>query len=130
MNFCENEFVSAHDIANLRESVGWNRMESCYEDPLMVSFYHIAVYDNELLVGYVDCASNGVTDAYIQDLVVHPDYQNRGIGTELMNRMISYLKTKGIYMISVIYDDSLSPFYNRFGFAEMRCGQMEMFDCR
>ena len=44
------------------------------------------------MFGYIDCVSNGVTDAYIQDLMVHPAYQGRGIGTELMNKMISHLK--------------------------------------
>ena len=39
------------------------------------------------LLGYVDCVSNGVTDAYIQDLMVHPEYQGKGVGTELMNQM-------------------------------------------
>jgi GNAT superfamily N-acetyltransferase len=73
--------------------------------------------------------SNGVTDAYIQDLMVHPDYQGQGIGTELMNRMIAYLKTHHIYMISVIYEPALSSFYRRFGFFEMLSGQLETFKC-
>ena len=69
-----NENVSAKALSDLRESVGWNRMEKEYETPLMTSYYHIAVYVKDELVGYIDCVSNGVTDAYIQDLMVHPDY--------------------------------------------------------
>ena len=59
-----NEKVSVKALADLRESVGWNRMEREYNDPLMTSYYHIAVYENEKLIGYIDCVSNGVTDAY------------------------------------------------------------------
>lgn len=122
-----NEKVSAKELADLREAVGWNRMEKEYSSPLMTSFYHIAAYENEKLIGYIDSVSNGVTDAYIQDLMVSPDCQGKGIGTELMNKMIKYLKEKNIYMISVVYEESLKPFYERFGFNNMLCGQMETY---
>ena len=114
-------------MADLRESVGWNRMEKEYGNPLMTSFFHIAVYDGDLLVGFIDSVSNGVTDAYIQDLIVRPDYQGKGIGTDLMKKMIASLKEKHIYMISVIFEESLKPFYDRFGFNTMLCGQMETY---
>ena len=122
-----NETVSAKALSDLRESVGWNRMENEYTNPLMKSYYHIAVYVKDELVGYNDCVSNGVTDAYIQDLMVHPDYQGKGVGTDLMNKMIMYLKEKRIYMISVVFEESLKPFYDKFGFYNMLCGQMETF---
>ena len=121
--------IEAKAIGDLRESVGWNRMEQVYRDPRLQSFWCIGVYDGEKLVGYVDCVSNGVTDAYIQDLMVHPSYQGQGIGTQLMTRMIEYLKCKGIYMISVIYEDSLKPFYEKFGFCGMLSGQMQTYSC-
>ena len=124
-----NEAVSVKELADLRESIGWNRMENEYKNPLLTSYYHIAVYEKEVLIGYIDCVSNGVTDAYIQDLMVHPDYQRRGIGTELMTIMINYLKQKHIYMISVVFEENLKPFYEKFGFFNMLCGQMETYDC-
>lgn len=123
-----NETVSAKDLSDLREAVGWNRMEDEYSNPLMTSYYHIAVYEDGKLVGYIDSVSNGVTDAYIQDLMVHPDYQGKGLGTELMNQMITYLKENRIYIISVVFEESLKPFYDRFGFSSMLCGQMETYN--
>ncbi len=122
-----NEKVSAKALADLRGSVGWNRMESAYQSPLMTSYYHIAAYEEGKLIGYIDSVSNGVTDAYIQDLMVCPDHQGKGIGTALMDQMIGYLKEKRIYMISVVYEESLQPFYERFGFYPMLCGQMETY---
>ena len=122
-----NESILPEAMADLRESVGWNRMEKEYGNPLMTSFFHIAVYDEDQLVGYVDSVSNGVTDAYIQDLIVRPDYQGKGIGTDLMKKMIASLKEKHIYIISVIFEERLKPFYDRFGFNTMLCGQMETY---
>ena len=122
-----NESISPEAMADLRESVGWNRMEKEYGNPLMTSLFHIAVYDGDQLVGFVDSVSNGVTDAYIQDLIVRPDYQGKGIGTDLMKKMIASLKEKHIYIISVIFEERLKPFYDRFGFNTMLCGQMETY---
>lgn len=127
MVFKFNEKVSEKALADLRESVGWNRMEKEYNNPLITSYYHIAVYENEKLIGYIDSVSNGVTDAYIQDLMVCPDHQGKGIGTDLMNKMIESLKEKHIYIISVVYEERLKPFYEQFGFYNMLCGQMETY---
>jgi predicted N-acetyltransferase YhbS len=55
-------------------------------------------------------------------------YQRCGIGTELMNRMIVCLKKKKIFMISVIFDESLREFYHRFGFFDMLAGQLQTFE--
>ena len=60
--------------------------------------------------------------------MVHPYYQGKGIGTELMNRTISYLKERKIYMISVVFEEKLLPFYKRFGFFNMLCGQMQTYE--
>jgi ribosomal protein S18 acetylase RimI-like enzyme len=129
MIYIENDNISAKYIADLRESVGWNRMEQHYSSPLLTSFLHISCYDGERLVGYADSVSNGLTDAYIQDVMVHPDYQGKGIGTELMKRMIARLKERKIYMISCIYGEpELSSFYKRFGFTEMLCGQLQTYE--
>ena len=128
MIYIENAPTSAKQIADLREAVGWNRMESCYKNELMTSYFHISVYDGDKLIGYIDAVSNGVTDAYIQDLMVNPEYQGKGIGTELMNRTIANLKTRKIYMISVVFEEKLLPFYKRFGFFKMLCGQMQTYE--
>jgi GNAT superfamily N-acetyltransferase len=128
LTYQDNTPVPAKQIAELRRSVGWNGMESCYSDPRMTSYYYIACYDDDKLIGYVDTVSNGVTDAYIQDLMVDPAYQGQGIGTELMNRIISICKKNRIYMISVVYEEKLLPFYKRFGFFQMLCGQIQTFE--
>lgn len=44
MTYIFNKPVSVKALADLRESVGWNRMESEYKNPLLTSYYHIAVY--------------------------------------------------------------------------------------
>ena len=127
MIFKTNEKVPADLLSSLRESVGWNRMEKELSNPNLTSFCHISAYEENELIGYIDCISNSVTDAYIQDLMVKPEYQGKGIGTKLMNMMIDYLKDHHIYMISVLFDESLKSFYEKFGFYTMLSGQMETY---
>ena len=122
-----NEKVSVIAMSDLRGSEGRIRLEIGNKNTLMTQNYHIAVYENDKLIGYIDSVSNGVSDAYIQDLMVCPDYQGKGIGTDLMDKMIEYLKKKRIYMISVVYEECLKPFYEQFGFYNMLCGQMETY---
>ena len=128
LTYIENEPTSVKALADLRRSVGWNGIEDLLNNPLMISYYHIACYDGDKLVGYVDTTSNGVTDAYIQDLTVDPAYQGQGIGTELMNRIIARLRENKIFMISVIFDEPLLPFYKRFGFYPMLSGQLQTYE--
>ncbi len=44
MTYIYNETVPVKAFADLRESVGWNRMENEYKNPLLTSYCHIAVY--------------------------------------------------------------------------------------
>lgn len=116
--------VEPAQIAQLRKAVGWNGMEDSYKKSLANSFFYICCYDNDNLIGFLDVVSNGVTDAYIQDVVVNPSYQGKCIGTELMNMAIDKLKNEGIYAISVLFDKNLLSYYQRFGFHIMMSGQM------
>lgn len=119
--------VSPATLADLRASVGWNRMERDLADPRLRNAFHLCAFDGERLVGYAAVVGNGVTDAYIQDVMVRPDHQHQGIGTQLMERALSRLEADGVYMVSVIYgEEALRPFYEKFGFTTMRCGQREM----
>ena len=129
MKFEYNKPVPVKALTDLRQSVGWNKMVNEYKNPLLTSYFHIAVYEDEMLIAYVDCVSNGVTDAYIQDLMICPSYQGKGLGTVLMNKMIDYLREKHIYMISVIFEESLKPFYEKLGFNNMLSGQIQTYDC-
>ncbi|MBM7704338.1 GNAT family N-acetyltransferase [Metabacillus iocasae] len=69
--------------------------------------------DTNQVVGFITAISDGVLSAYIPFLEVLPAYKNRGIGKELVDRMLKELDT--IYMIDLCCDDALVPYYERFG---------------
>jgi len=72
--------------------------------------------DGDQCVGFINALSDGVLCAYVPLLEVLPPYQGRGIGTELVRRMMRRLA--GMYALDVVCDASLAPFYARLGFAQ------------
>ena len=65
------------------------------------------------VVGFITALSDGVSAAYIPHLEVLPDYQRYGIGSELVNLMLQTLQN--LYMVDLICDAHVQPFYERFG---------------
>jgi len=73
----------------------------------------VARNGTEMVVGFITAISDGISCAYIPHLEVLPDYQGHGIGTELVKRMLARLRH--LYMIDLVCDPALQPFYERLG---------------
>lgn len=73
----------------------------------------LARIDDSMVVGFITAISDGISCAYIPHLEVLPEYQGRGIGTELVVRMLARLRH--LYMIDLVCDPSLQAFYERIG---------------
>lgn len=127
MEYKMNGKITPRQISELRKAVGWNGMQNSYKLSLKNSYIYFCCFDNDKLIGFLDVVSNGVTDAYIQDVIVHPEYQGKGIGTELMNQAITKLTSDKIYAVSVLFEERLLNFYKKFGFNIIMAGQMETF---
>ncbi len=69
--------------------------------------------DNLQVVGFISAISDDVLAAFIPNLEVLPDYQGRGIGSELTKRMLTSLNY--LYSIDLMCDDDIIPFYKRLG---------------
>ena len=81
---------------------------------ILANSYKIVLARNEeKVVGFVTSVSDGVSAAYIPHLEVLPAYQNRGIGSELVRRLLNQLGD--LYMIDLVCDPQLQPYYERFG---------------
>lgn len=65
------------------------------------------------VVGFITAITDGVLAAYIPLLEVLPAYQQRGIGQELVKRLLQHLHN--FYMIDLLCDEELQPFYERAG---------------
>lgn len=111
-----------NDVTNIRPEqlsggfwVGWPQHPSPerHLDILRGSYAVWLALDGELVVGFINAVSDGVLSAYIPLLEVLPEYQSRGIGGELVRRMLDRLDH--LYMIDLVCDEHLQPYYERFG---------------
>ncbi|WP_163102370.1 GNAT family N-acetyltransferase [Peribacillus alkalitolerans] len=80
----------------------------------------VLAVDEEIdrVVGFITAISDGVLSAYIPLLEVLPEFQNRGIGAQLVKRMIGELNE--IYMIDLLCDENLQPYYEKLGMSKSR----------
>ena len=69
------------------------------------------------VVGFVTAITDHQLSAYIPFLEVRTEYQHRGIGSQLVRRMIARLG--GLYMIDLVCDPDLQPFYASLGMQPM-----------
>jgi GNAT superfamily N-acetyltransferase len=100
--------------------VGWKERPSSQAALRAVKNSHayvVARSDSEgtkgRVVGFASAISDGVLCAYIPLLEVLPEFQRRGVGTEVMWRLLAELK--GLRMIDLVCDPEVQPFYERLG---------------
>lgn len=91
-------------------------------DQLRLSFRNsqVPVYamDGGRCVGTARALSDGVCNAYVVDVWTRSDYRNRGIASEMMNRIISACPGQHIYL----FTDDAVEFYAKLGFGQRPVG--------
>ncbi|MFZ5475229.1 MAG: GNAT family N-acetyltransferase [Myxococcota bacterium] len=82
--------VPADQLATLFAAVAFSRERDAATLTAMVegSRWIVSAWDGERLVGFARALSDGVQNAYVSTVCVLPDYQRRGIGRELMRRLL------------------------------------------
>lgn len=115
------EFKDTHDFSKeelqaLFLSVDWS--SGHFPDKLVKAMRGFSTvysaWDADRLIGLICALDDGVMTAYIHYLLVRPEYQGRGVGKELVERMKAryrdYLRT-----VLVAYDEEIG-FYEACGF--------------
>ena len=84
----------------------------------LVGSYRVVLAHREMrVVGFANAISDGVSTAFVPWLEVLPSYQGRGVGRELVTRLLAQLH--GLYSIDLTCDSPLVPFYRSLGFSEL-----------
>lgn len=109
------------DFNLLFDSVGWDAHDkNISKKALDNTFYSISIYDDEKIVGYGRIIGDGICYLYIHDIMVRPEYQNKKIGTMVMNKLLEKIKevkndneNLRVYLGAV---KGKETFYEKFGF--------------
>jgi GNAT superfamily N-acetyltransferase len=78
------------------------------------STHVVLAVEGAAVVGFANAISDGVLSAYIPLLEVLPTYRGNGTGSRLIELLLEALG--GLYMVDVMCDDDVRPFYARLGF--------------
>jgi len=70
------------------------------------------------LVGFLRIVTDHAYFYYLCDVMVHPDWQGRGLGTRLVESAVTECRRRGYMKIFLTALPGLEPFYSRFGFRE------------
>lgn len=113
------------EFVRLRALMGWGAItEQQARLSIERSLEFAVIYDAEKLVAMGRVIGDGALFFYLQDVVVHPDYQRRGMGTAVMHSLEQYLQreAKAGATVALLAAQGREGFYERFGYLR-RTGQ-------
>jgi GNAT superfamily N-acetyltransferase len=104
----------------LFETTGWDPEHQVTSNQLAEalanSWYVVAAYDGEQLVGFGRVVTDRTMHAMIYDLIVHPAYQNRGLGTQILEQLVARCLEARIRDIQLFCARGKRTFYEKRGF--------------
>ena len=119
MEIREYKTYCRDEIINLYKSTGWKNyleregvLQQAYADSLCA----LGAYDGEKLIGILRAVGDGKTIVYVQDILVLPQYQRKGVGTKLMRALMD--RFPDVYQMILMTDDTRATraFFRSAGF--------------
>ncbi len=108
------------DYWDLFQTTGWNQKYNFsikdLANAIQSSWYSTSIYDSDILIGFGRIIADGVHHALIVDLIIHPDYQGQGLGSKLLERLVTKCKDNKIRDIQLFAAKDKFAFYEKFGF--------------
>ena len=109
------------EILRLYTSVGWTNytdnpemLRNAYLNSLKI----YGAYVDDKLIGIIRVVGDGYSVIFIQDLLVHPEFQRKGVGTLLLKRVLC--EYDSVYQKHLITEDTEKTilFYKSLGFVD------------
>ena len=117
----ENRKIKVDEFQQMRATTGWAMLEdSVVERGLEKDLHSVCVSYNGKLIGIGRVIGDGAMYFYIQDIIVIPEYQKKGIGNLIMENIEDYIQknTFNNSFIGLMAANGVKGFYNRYGFVE------------
>ena len=115
----KQEIVKLEDVLHLYQAVGWTNytdQSEMLEQALSHSLAMYLAFDGEKIVGLIRLIGDGFSSVLVQDLIVLPIYQRKGIGSALMKEALE--DYKDVYQVQLVTDQTERTlgFYRSMGF--------------
>ncbi|MGY3704534.1 GNAT family N-acetyltransferase [Vagococcus martis] len=122
--------IKREQLELLYDSVGWiayTKDLKGLEQALVNSLYVVSAWHEEQLVGLIRVIGDGQTILYVQDMLIHPDYQRQKIGTTLMSDILETYKHVRQKVLLTVDEPDVRGFYESFGFESCDKGSTVAF---
>ena len=107
--------ISAHDVRRLYDGAGWwPGWDHAEIGRAVEASVAVGAWDGQRLVGFARAISDGVHRAYVEDVVIDPDYRGQRIGERVVEALIELLE--GVHIVSLFCEPDRVRFYARSGF--------------
>ena len=116
ISISETRNIDQQQIIELYKANKWssaNRPVDLYNG-LMNSHSLVSAWNGDRLVGIGNAISDGHLVVYYPHLLVHPNYQGKGIGQKIMAKMQE--KYESFHMQMLTADEKAIDFYEKMGF--------------
>ena len=114
--------ITVEDFNFLRKSVGWSEIEAKLASKTVENalFIVTAICEGKT-IGLTRVSGDGGYVVFITDVIVQPDYQNQGIGKQLMAKAMDFIKETFLEKGQNVFVNLMSAkgresFYEKFGF--------------
>lgn len=117
----EHRLPTPEEHRRIALSVGW---EHGFNWPALLASLDallagIVALDGDTVVGMGRLVGDGQMYFYIQDVAVVPDYQGLGIGQQIVDSLLEYIRehAPGPVFVGLFATDAALPLYERNGFS-------------
>ena len=125
--------LSAEDFVRLKVAAGFKeRPLPQVEKALKNGLFNVSAICDGQVVGMGRLVGDGAMYWYLQEIVVLPEYQGKGIGKSIVNRLLEHIRSAA--MPGTIIDIGLTavkgkePFYEKFGFLVRSTGMGQLME--
>ena len=124
---------SADEFASLRSLIGWrNSSLSAIRQSIDSSLFWVSLYKNNELIGCGRIVGDGAMYFYVQDIIVHPQHQNCGLGTIIMTSINQYIEQtcQPGTTVGLLAATGKEAFYEKHGFVARDGNTLGLGMCR
>ena len=114
------------ELLDLYKALGWNSLNLTadgLEQMCMNIWYEVYCFMENKLIGMGRVISDGVITGIICGVCVLPDYQSKGIGKEIISRLIKYCEQNRV-IPQLLCVETLEPYYEKLGFKKFSAGMI------
>jgi GNAT superfamily N-acetyltransferase len=88
IEYRETNDIDLEQLERLTRTAGWDRGRDTLARQIEGARWVVSAWDGPRLVGFARAISDGVTNAYVSTVVVDPELRGRGIGRQLIVRLM------------------------------------------